>query len=170
MEDDDEWSDAPRRPSKSSIKREWQALETLVTGLLALSSRELATLGLDPELDEALQVARGLKRGALQRQIRYARGLLAGQDHAAIAARVAALREPARAHVRAHKETERWRDRLLMGEAGALDQLCQRCPQLARSGLTALIAEAQAEQQAGRAPRAARALFKLVAAALGESA
>lgn len=169
MEDDDECTAVPVRPSKSSIKREWQALETLVTRLLALSPRELATLGLEPELGQALHVARGLKRGALKRQMRYARGLLAVQDHAAIAARVAALRQPARAHVRAHKETARWRDRLLTGESGAVAELCQRCPQLAPSALTALISEAHAERDAGRAPRAARALFKLLAAALGES-
>lgn len=162
-EDENELEDGVEADkSKSQIKRELLALDPLTEELLELPARQLLTLGLSEELLAALHIASGLKRGARKRQLRFARGLLAQADHGAVAEAVAAFKRPKRAQVDAMHELEDWRERLIAGDEALLNQLFDRYPDIDRQYLLQLVRNAKAERLAQRAPRAARALFKLL--------
>ncbi len=164
-EDDDELLDGfDAQKSTSQIKRELLALDPLTEELLTLPERQLLTLALSEELLNALRIARGLKRGARKRQLRFARGLLAQADHDAVAAAVAAFKRPQRAQVDAMHELEDWRERLIGGDVALLNELFERYPDIDRQYLLQLVRNAKAERLAQKAPRAARALFKLLGA------
>lgn len=153
--------------SKSQVKRELLALDPLTEQLLLLPERQLAGLGLSEGLLGALHTARGLKRGALKRQLRYARGLLAQQDHLGVAAALAALAQPSRDQINALHELEDWRERLIAGDSLLLDTLLKRYPELDRQQLLQLLRNAKAERAAAKTPRAARALFQLLSTMRG---
>jgi ribosome-associated protein len=164
-DDDDELDDgSPAEKSKSQLKRDLLALDPLTEELLELPERQLLALALGEELLAALRIARGLKRGARQRQLRFARGLLAQADHVAIAAAVAAFKRPQRAQVDAMHELEAWRERLIDGDEALLHELFSRDPEIDRQYLLQLVRNAKAERLAHKPPRAARALFKLLGA------
>lgn len=167
-EDDDEREDGvDADKSKSQIKRDLLALDPLTEELLDLPERQLLGLALSEELLAALRIARGLKRGARKRQLRFARGLLAHADHAAVAEAVAALKRPKRAQVDAMHELEDWRERLIAGDEALLNELFTRDPAIDRQYLLQLVRNAKAERLAQKPPRAARALFKLLGAVRG---
>ena len=153
--------------SKSQLKRDMLALEPLARELIAFTDKQLKTLALDENLVTALQAARTLQRGALQRQLRYLRGLLAQMDHAALATALAARRQPQREQVRAMHELEQWRERLIEGDTALVEDLCARYRTLDRGALLTLIEDSRFERTAGRPPRATRLLFKLLGAARG---
>jgi ribosome-associated protein len=162
-EDDDQLEDGVEaEKSKSQIKRELLALDPLTEELLELPERQLLSLALSEELLAALRIARGLKRGARKRQLRFARGLLAQADHGAVAEAVAAFKRPKRAQVDAMHELEDWRERLIAGDEALLNQLFERYPDIDRQYLLQLVRNAKTERLAQKAPRAARALFKLL--------
>jgi len=166
-DDDDDDEDgledgAEAEKSKSQIKRELLALDPLTEELMELPDRQLNSLGLSDNLLAALRTARNLKRGALKRQLRYARGLLAEEDHVGVAAAVAAFKQPRREQVDAMHELEDWRERLIAGDQALLDDLFGRYPDVDRQQLLQLVRNAKAERLAGKTPRAARALFKLL--------
>jgi ribosome-associated protein len=160
--DDADGIDAPK--SKSQVKRDLLALDPLTEELMGLPDRQLNSLGLSDKLVTALRAARALKRGALKRQLRYARGLLAEEDHAGAAAAVAAFKQPRREQIDALHELEDWRERLLAGDSALLDELFSRYGQVDRQQLLQLVRNAKAERAAGSTPRAARALFKFLGA------
>ena len=153
---------AEEAKSKSQIKRELLALDPLTEELMGMPDRQLTGLGLSENLMTALRIARGLKRGSLKRQLRYARGLLAEEDHAGVAAAVAALKQPRREQVDALHELEDWRERLIAGDPALLDELFNRFPDVDRHHLLQLTRNAKTERLAHKPPRAARALFKLL--------
>jgi ribosome-associated protein len=175
-DDDDDDSEAgledgvDAEKSKSQIKRELLALDPLTEELMGMPDRQLAALGLSEGLMAALRTARGLKRGALKRQLRYARGLLAEEDHAGVAAAVAALKQPRREQIDAMHQLEDWRERLIAGDQALLDDLFRRYPDVDRQQLLQLVRNAKAEREAQKPPRAARALFKLLSAMRGAAA
>ena len=164
-QDDDELEEGVAAgKSKSQIKRELLALDPLVEELLDLPDKRLADLDLSETLHSALRAARGLKRGALKRQLRYARGLLAEEDYAAVALALQVLKKPAREQVDAMHELEDWRERLIAGDQALLEELFKRYPEVDRQQLLQLARNAKAERLAHKPPRAARALFKLLGA------
>ncbi len=160
----------PEDKSKSQVKRELLALDPLTEELVALPDKQLNSLGLSDNLLAALHTARGLKRGALKRQLRYARGLLTQEDHAGVAAAVAAFKQPRREQVDAMHELENWRERLIAGDAALLEQLFSHYPEVDRQQLLQLVRNAKAERAAGSTPRAGRALFKMLGAMRGPTA
>lgn len=170
-DDDDENEDGvDADKSKSQVKRELLALDPLTEELMNLPDKQQSSLGLSDELLAALRIARGLKRGALKRQLRYARGLLAEHDHAGVMAAVAAFKQPRREQVDAMHQLEDWRERLIEGDQALLDELFDRYPEVDRQQLLQLLRNAKAERVAGKTPRAARALFKFLGAMRGGAA
>lgn len=151
------------RPSKSALKREFVQVQGLVRRLSALSDSQLAALPLDDDARDAVKDLRRMKKQAMERQVRYAAGLVARLDHAAIAAAVDALERPQRSAVRAFHDVEVWRARLIEGERGLLEELAESLPGFDRARAAELIEAAQREAAAGRPARAARALFRYLA-------
>ncbi len=111
------------KPSKSSRKRDAQAIDALARRLLALTGEQLAEVPLSDELRAAVIDTRKMTaRSALRRQ----RLFLAGQLRQANAAEIIRVCESFdRQKLGAQKlfhQAERWRDRLLAERAPALTE------------------------------------------------
>jgi len=72
----------PEPPSKSQRKREMQALQAFGESLVRLPARTLDRLPIDARLRAEVELARGLRRAAYRRQIRYIGRLLNAIDEA----------------------------------------------------------------------------------------
>ena len=110
------------KPSKSTRKREQLALQELGETLIALNDSELASLSLDDSLHKAIRdAARISSRGALRRQKQLIGKLMRNVDPQPIRAKLAQLRADDVRNKRIFARAERWRDRLLVDGARALD-------------------------------------------------
>src|SRR5690606_20519450 len=91
-DDPDAWSEEDGRPSKSERKREMQALQELGEAIVALSDGEFATIPLEGQLAEAIQLARRLPHGeGRRRQLQYVGKLMRKVDTAPLVAAYAEL-------------------------------------------------------------------------------
>ena len=77
---DENFEDDFEGKSKSAIKREFLALQSLARDLVKLPVKHLDEIPLNDTLREGVDLARGLKQGALARQIKYLGGLLAHEE------------------------------------------------------------------------------------------
>ncbi|KAA3629710.1 MAG: DUF615 domain-containing protein [Proteobacteria bacterium] len=147
--------------SKSQVKREMLAVQKLGEELVGLSSSELARIALPEDLREAIDLARRLpQRGAHKRQLQYIGRLMRGVDCEPIQQDLDRLRNRDAAQTAQLHRIERWRDRLLDEGDSALEVLFVHHPLLDRQHLRQLLRNAHKEQTAGKAPRAAREIFR----------
>ena len=146
--------------SKSQIKRELLALQVLGRELMDLSGKQLEQMPVSDPLREAVLAAKHMKKGALKRQLQHIGALMRTEDTDAIRQALVALRQPHQDEVQDFHEIEGWRDALLAGDAGLLDELCLRFPGLDRQHVSQLLRNAGKEQAANKPPRSARALFR----------
>ena len=103
-----------RGPSKSSRKRESNALQDLGEDLMALSREQLTKLDLPEELFEAVRIGQSITaHGGLQRQRKFIGKLLRNLDVEPIRAGLVALKGESVELVRLQHQCERWRDRML---------------------------------------------------------
>jgi len=167
-------SDDPfEEPSKSQAKRDALALRGLGEDVAALSAAQRERLPMDDALRAAIEeLVRIRAHGARKRQVGYVAKQLRRVDTAPIEAALEQIRQAARAQAHDHHVVEAWRDRLL-GDgpaetpAQALTAFLGEYRQIDRQALRQLQQAALAERAAGRAPAAARKLFRLVRDALG---
>jgi ribosome-associated protein len=159
---DDAPDDEPlEEPSKSQRKRVAAELKELGDELVALPPAELAALPLDEKLRDAIELARRITaHGGAARQRQLIGKLLRKADVAEL--RAAIGRRVLERRMLAHDfhRLESWRDRLLGEGEPALAALLAAEPAIDAHELRALVAAARAEAAAGRAPSAARALFR----------
>ncbi len=150
-------------PSKSQLKREAAELQRLGEALVALSPARRAGVPMPDSLREAVELAARIRqRGGRRRQLQYIGKLMRTIDTAPIRAALEAFeRQGAEESARFHR-LERWRDRLLEEGDAALEELLRLSPGADRQRLRALIRQARAERLRGGAPKAARALFRLL--------
>jgi len=146
--------------SKSQIKRELLALQELGRELLDLSSKNLNQVPVSDSLREAVLAAKHLKKEALRRQLQYIGALMRNEDAEAIRQALAMLQQPLQEEVQVFHEIESWRDALLTGNAGLLDELCNRYADIDRQHVRRLVRNAGKEQELNKPPRAARDLFR----------
>jgi ribosome-associated protein len=163
MDPNNDNDDLPERPSKSQLKRDVQARGDLVKRLAALPPDKLARLSLGEDVREALLAAKKMERGALVRQLRYVTGLLEEADAARVARELEAATLPHRREVQAFQEVERWRDALLAGDEGLVDDLVSRFD-ADRQRLRLLLRNAAREREQSKPPKSARQLFKYLMA------
>lgn len=154
--------DSGRIPSKSQQKREHHAFQKLAEALAGLSAGELDQIPLSGELRDAVEGASGLKRGALQRQVRYIAKRLAVEDAKAVGDALERLRHGSREDTARHHRIERWRDRLLEEGQEALSEFLDAYPRTDRQQLRQLIRNARSERERGRPPKAFRRLYALL--------
>ena len=64
------------------------------------------------------------------------------------------------ASTQALHQLETWRDDLIAGKTGVIDELCQRSPAADRQHLRQLARNAQKEQEQAKPPKSARVLFR----------
>ena len=99
--------------SKSQLKREHKAVAELGRELSELPATLLARIPLAEDTRLAVEQARGMTRGARQRQLRYLAGVLAHDDVGAIKRTLDDVRRPQRQATQEFHAAENWRDRLL---------------------------------------------------------
>jgi ribosome-associated protein len=123
---------------------------------------ELERLGLSTATWTALEETPRIKDvRALGRHWKRIANLLEREDMAAVHTLIgdAELRE--REAAARHQTIERWRERLLTEDDGALGAFIETCPGVDRQQLRALIRAARRDQSRGR-PDAARKLFRFL--------
>ena len=155
-------------PSKSQLKRDAQAVRSLGEELAALGASERARIPLPDDVVEAIEVFnRTTKNGARKRQLGWLAKRMRKIDIEPVEAAMEAIRQAARANTQNLHRVEQWRDRLLTETDGespkkALTEFLNAFPHADRQQLRQLQRSAEKEKQAGKPPRAARLLFKLV--------
>jgi len=154
--------EAHEGPSKSQVKRDLHALQTLAEEMLALPRAELERLDLGETTRVAIdETARISDRRAMRRHIKRIAKCLARENTEPLAALLAARERGSReASARLHA-LERWRTRLIEEGDGALGELLAEYPAVDRQQLRQLIRAAQRDSERGK-PDAPRKLFRFL--------
>ena len=149
------------RPSKSARKREMHALQTIGETLVELPERELLTIPLSGELEEAIQTARRINsREGRRRQLQYIGKLMRRLDCTPIETALTELQAGRKQAARQFHALEALRDELIQQGPNALDRVLALHPEADRQHLRQLIMQAQREQNANKPPAASRKLFR----------
>ena len=159
---DESEHDQPAK-SKTALKKEMQELQKLGTALVELSDKQLAQIPLDPDLGQAIDLARNLKqREARRRQLQYIGKLMRSADIEAINNAYQKLLAKNKHHVQHEHQTERWRQRLLEEGNSTLNEFIQQFPEADIQHLRQLIRGAKKEQSQNKPPAQARKLFRYI--------
>ena len=171
----DEWSSQPEQPSdefksKTQLKREAEQKQKLATQLVDLSEANLAQMPLDEELFDAVQTARKInrKKDGFRRQLQFLGKLMRGIDTTPIET---ALNLLGNQHTQANAHfhyLERARDSIVNHGNEAIEAVLEKHPELERQKLRQLHRKAAKEIQLGKAPAAARELFKYLKESIQE--
>ncbi|SHI05811.1 ribosome biogenesis factor YjgA [Ferrimonas marina] len=158
--------------SKTQLKREAEALQTLGLELLKLNPTELAKIPLDEDLHDALALAHRIrnKNEAYRRQVQFIGKLMRSRDPEPIEAALNVLRNShSAANAKFHK-LEQLRDQLVQGDNDTLQAVLAEHPALAdeMQRLRQLIRAAKKEQSQQKPPKSSRELFKLLRAQLAD--
>ena len=154
--------------SKTRRKKDMTALQDLGAELVELSPEQLARLGLEESLLEAiLDCQRITKHEARRRQMQYIGRIMRDIDPAPIIEYLTALKAPSKKQTALFHVAERWRDALLH-EPDAAERFEREFPGIDGRKLRGLVADAHAERKTGRAPKHARELFHFVNAIVQE--
>lgn len=153
--------------SKTQRKKQMTALQDLGAELIGLSEQQLAQIGLPDSLHEAVIAARQAgKFEARRRQLQYIGKLMRSVDPAPIRAQLDVWKATSREHISWLHHVERWRERLLAGEA-ALHEFVGEYPHADAQQLRTLIRNTLREREMHKPPRSYRALFHSLREILG---
>ena len=166
MQDDttfDHQEEDDRPPSKSQIKREMTALQSLGEALVELSDKQLATIPVPEQLLEQIALVKRIKHNSgKRRQMQYIGKIMREIDVEPIQAAFEELQSGRKALARQFHRLEQWRDRLLEEGNDAIEALLDEYPQANRQQLRQLVRLAQKEQSLGKAPTNSRKLFRYI--------
>lgn len=159
----------PEEQSRSAHKRDAQAVRALAEKLAALGSQTFDSLPFpEPEIKEAIEVARAMKRisDERRRQLQYAAKLMRGCDLSELKKAVDSIGVSAKADPRAMR-MEKLRDIMIERGTPALNAFCTLIYDTDRNKLRSLLKKARDEalKEEGERP-AARELFKFLKAEL----
>ncbi|KAA6186991.1 DUF615 domain-containing protein [Thiohalocapsa marina] len=149
-------------PSKSQVKRDLHALQTLAEELTRLPRADLEGLGLGEATWRAIDETSRIKdQRALRRHYKRIANCLARENTEPLQDLLAAREQHARDAAARHHALERWRLRLIEEGDAALTDLLAEFPSADRQQLRQLIRAAQRDQARGR-PDAPRKLFRFL--------
>ncbi|HKO68511.1 MAG TPA: ribosome biogenesis factor YjgA [Burkholderiaceae bacterium] len=152
--------DDAERPSKTELKREMHALQTLGEQLVELSNDQLARLDLPEELREAVEFAHRVKgHEARRRHMQYLGKLMRRADADAIRMGVKRVTGESRAAVSLMHQAETWRDRLL-DDDNALTAFIAEHPDAETQWFRSAIRSARRERTMQQPPKHARELYR----------
>jgi ribosome-associated protein len=154
------------RPSKTRLKKDMHALQSLGESLVELSAAQLAQIDMPEDLRDAVLEARRISgREGKRRQLQYIGRLMRDVDPAPIRAKLDEWRGQSREATAQLHAVERWRDRLIEDDA-ALTEFAREHPGADLQALRASIRECRRERGIDRPPKHFRELFRLVREAL----
>lgn len=147
--------------SKSQVKRDMLALQSLGEELVKLGADRLDRMGLDPDLRDAVLHAKTLGRGgALRRQMQYIGVLMRNVDPEPIREALEAIASGRGQDARLFRKLERWRDELIEGNDETLAEILLEHPNADLKRLRQLALNARKEREAGGPPKSSRGLFR----------
>lgn len=152
--------DDSERPSKTELKRQMHALQTLGEQLVELSDEQCARLDLPEELRDAVKFAQRVKgHEARRRHMQYLGKLMRRADADAIRIGVKRVTGESRAAVSLMHQAETWRDRLL-DDDHALTAFISEHPDAESQWFRSAIRSARRERTMQRPPKHARELYR----------
>lgn len=156
------YDDGELPKSKTQLKKDMLALQTLGEKITELNAAQQAQIPMDDTLRKAVEEAPKISQNsARKRHFQFIGKLMRSADGEAIAEAYALVTEDQHKSVRLHHQMEQWRDRLLSEET-ALSEFIAQFPDCDRQQLRQLIRASQKESQANKPPTSARKLFKLI--------
>ena len=153
--------DFPEPPSKSSRKREMQALQDLGEQLVALSPERLKKVPLPESLYEAIRAAQGFKMEARRRQLQYIGKLMRKIDPEPIQAQLDIFAGNSAVEVAKMHRLERLREQLLEDEQ-TIGTIAETWPEADLQYLRTLRRNALKEREAARPPKSFREIFRVL--------
>ncbi|HZM33847.1 MAG TPA: ribosome biogenesis factor YjgA [Burkholderiales bacterium] len=148
--------------SKTQRKKQMLELQALGERLVGLPEAQLAEMALEPQLEQAVLEARGVKtHEARRRQLQYIGRLMREVDATPIRERLAAISGTSARAGAAHRRLEALRDRLLADDE-ALTDFAARHPGADVQKIRSLIRQVRHDRDAGKPPRSYRELFRLL--------
>lgn len=147
--------------SKSQVKREMHALQSLGEQLVDLSPNQIRKIEMPQDLREAVLFARTLKKSeAWRRQMQYIGTLMRNADPEPIREAVAEISRGRGIDAQLFQELEQWRKELIDGNDEFLGNALNHFPDADRKRLRHLALNARKEREGNKPPRASRALFR----------
>jgi ribosome-associated protein len=161
---EEDFSDAPGRPSKTKQKEAMQELRDLGAELVELPVSQLKRINLPEDLFTAVREAQKITaHGAHKRQLQYIGKLMRRTDDEPIRAGLALLRGESSAETARLHRLERMRTRLLEDET-VLSEIAATWPGADLQHLRQLRRNTLKEQEAGKPPKSFRAIFQVLQA------
>jgi ribosome-associated protein len=150
-------------PSRTDRKRAADVTRDLARELMALNAKALATVPLEADLREAIELGRGItKHGGRRRQMQFVAKFLRTIDTSPIAAALDRLRHHRDTAVLRTHTVESWRERLLAEGDVGIAALREERPGQDFTELVALVHDARRELTQGDRKRAFRELFPVL--------
>ncbi|MFK8066691.1 MAG: ribosome biogenesis factor YjgA [Gammaproteobacteria bacterium] len=146
--------------SKSQIKRELHALKDLGKELVKLTLAQLEKMPVSEELRSNVIEAKKYKQKALKRQLQRIGVLMREEDADAIQKAMVKLHKPERQQIKALHKIEKWRDDLIAGESGVVEELTEECSEIDHQYINQMIRNAKKEKTQNKPPKSSRALFQ----------
>ena len=146
--------------SKSSIKRDLQALRDLGKELVDQPPAVLKKLPISEDLLSNLLQAKKFSKKALKRQLQHIGVIIREEDSETIRKALDRIYKPKKEDVKAFHKIEKWRDGLIAGEDGLLNEITGRFENINHQHLNQLIRNAKKEKGMNKPPKASRALFQ----------
>lgn len=149
-------------PSKSEVKRQMLARQSLGETLTELNEKQLAQMPIeDQRLLEAIRETRRIRsKNALRRHLAFVGKLMRNLDPAPIEAALEKLYKPAKQQNEAFHQLEQMRDEVLSAGVAGIEAVLQRWPEADRQQLRQLVLQHQREEPQGKPPAASRKLFR----------
>lgn len=169
-DDGDDASADDNRPSKSQLKRESHALQTLGLEVAELSEARLAALDMPEALRDAIhEFRRTRSHEGRRRQLQYVGKLMRSSDEAVLREAVAAAKLGSAKETLALHEAERWRAELIANDE-AMNRWMIEHPDTDTQQLRSLVRAARRDSAADkprdagdmRQPKSHRDLFQFI--------
>lgn len=149
--------------SKTRMKKEMHALQELAVHLTTLRADQLAQVPLSADMLRSIEETKNIKKNeALRRHYQYLGKVMRSEDHEAIAAAVAGMKEEQDRMARLFHVMEQWRDDMITGEQDVLERFIDEFPQTDRQQLRHLVRSAKGAAGSQQAATHARKLFRFI--------
>ena len=147
--------------SRTQLKKEAVALQGVGKRLVALSDEQLKRMDLPQELMAAIDAIRGMtSHGARRRQLQYIGTIMRAVNVEPIEQALLEIEQGAYRQAQAFHQLESWRDRLVAGDDGLMQDILNTYPQANRQRLGQLVRSARKKTNDKAAPKSARNLFR----------
>lgn len=147
MNKQDEYDDEEFIISRTKKKESMQIYKLMGEELISLSKNHLSIIPLNTEILEALKVAKKIKVGnALNRQMSFIGKLIRNNNFEEIQAALEKLNNQDSVRDQNARQAEKWRDKILEGEANTVGDFIEKYPKANRQKLNQLARHAVKEK------------------------